>query len=202
MKKQINNSKLKKNENSKKTGSKIRTLVQPTRMKQMAIWLYQTLLCLWCSLSHSLFWWIFCCELQVHKAFFHKEQLVTIERIQMVRGVCCSIYPHPYWKRIFFTTTCFRFHQNQCWTYLLLSPSRAKVWNSRFWFLWLVILNHANSSCKDRAAHSRLSTIGTWYPFSICNLGQPYMCLRTNWFLMSRRPQKALQPWGKYASAL
>ena len=37
MKKQINNSKLKKNENSKKTGSKIRMLVQPTRMKQMAI---------------------------------------------------------------------------------------------------------------------------------------------------------------------
>ena len=37
MKKQINNSKRKKNENSKKTGLKIRMLVQPTRMKQMAI---------------------------------------------------------------------------------------------------------------------------------------------------------------------
>ena len=38
------------------------------------------------------------------------------------------------------------------------SPSQEKVWNSRF--LWLIILNHANSSCKDRAAHSMLSTIG------------------------------------------
>ena len=37
MKKQINNSKRKKNENSKKTGSKICMPVQPTRMKQMAI---------------------------------------------------------------------------------------------------------------------------------------------------------------------
>ena len=52
------------------------------------------------------------------------------------------------------------------------SPSWAKVWNSRFWLTFLWLLNHANSSCKDRAAHSRLSTIGTWYPFSICNLGQ------------------------------
>jgi len=37
MKKQINNLKHKKNENSKQTGEKIRMLVQPTRMKQMAI---------------------------------------------------------------------------------------------------------------------------------------------------------------------
>ena len=37
MKKQINNSKRKKNENLKKTGQKICMLVQPTRMKQMPI---------------------------------------------------------------------------------------------------------------------------------------------------------------------
>ena len=37
MKKQINNTELKKNENSKKTGSKICMQVQPTQIKQMAI---------------------------------------------------------------------------------------------------------------------------------------------------------------------
>ena len=37
MKKQINNSKSKKNENLKKTAPKIHMLVQPMQMKQMAI---------------------------------------------------------------------------------------------------------------------------------------------------------------------
>ena len=51
--------------------------------------------------------WFFCCELQVHEAFFHKEQLVTIARIQMVRGVCCSVYSHPLWKWMFFHNNSF-----------------------------------------------------------------------------------------------
>jgi len=44
----------------------------------------------------------------VHEAFFHKEQLVTIARIQMVRGVCCSVYSHPLWKWMFFHNNSFQ----------------------------------------------------------------------------------------------
>ena len=102
---------LKKNENSKKTGSKLCMLVQPMQMIQMAIWYHdctKPFYAYGAAYRINFCDWFFCCELQVHESFFHKEQLVTIARIQMVWGVCCFIYSHPLWKWMFFHNNSFQ----------------------------------------------------------------------------------------------
>ena len=143
----------------------------------MAIWLYQTLLCLWCSLSHELLWLIFLLWAASARSLLSQGTVgYNRKNTNGARSLLFHLFPSTLEMDVFSQQFVSGFIKISVEHICFSSPSRAKVWNSRFWFLWLVILNHANSSCKDRAAHSRLSTIGTWYLFSICNLGQPYTC--------------------------